>query len=329
MSTSSHDKNPIAAFIEKFTGEQKDDISRIAANSPKPVTNAATSTGALTALTALTVEQYATAYTSRWGRSNAEKLEAYTFLADANKTLDARGKGELIKKIGVSRPQFVKAAKVGDDRRLRDAKILPLLPDVVSTLYGLTTLNDEEIAAAMSSGIICPALKRRALERWIASHRGHKRGVPRIVETAPDVELQFPNELSIEDRSDVDEALERFSGIGIQITYPKAEADDRKAERWAQIVSTQMRSRALRLIRQSKKQSLKGKPRDIIKSDWQRRRWPFAAADLEIAPGADDDRIRQVLSHIGRGDEFEKIRDEAYRFVRQRRRSDEATPTII
>ena len=102
----------------------------------------------------------------------------------------------------------------------------------------------------------------------------------------------------------VQELLDRIRNAGAEV-LDRRDVDEaryqRSLGRWHDEVMAELRRAARRRVAELR--------------DRRRRhgdRWGFAADEVEINDGADDDRVRHVLEITGIGDEFARLRDEAY-----------------
>jgi hypothetical protein len=117
-----------------------------------------------------------------------------------------------------------------------------------------------------------------------------------------------------------DDAVERFEGElltlceahGVDIVYPRTRilAEQREQNRRFRKCNEHLIREARKIVREMKTRQLKGRPRHVSSDLWRRNRWPYAPEEIRIDE-ANEDRIREVLEFIGRGDEFERIRQEA------------------
>jgi hypothetical protein len=226
-------------------------------------------------------------------------------------------KKELIARLPFDRTRFVKLAKVGRDQRLQDPHIRPLLPDHHTMLYELAGLTDDELSAAVETKIVHPEMKRAALTAWVKDRRGEERPtrdkdaatLPKGIHSAIRLSPNMP-----------DDAVERFEGElltlceahGVDIVYPRTRilAEQREQNRRFRKCNEHLIREARKIVREMKTRQLKGRPRHVSSDLWRRNRWPYAPEEIRIDE-ANEDRIREVLEFIGRGDEFERIRNEA------------------
>jgi hypothetical protein len=128
--------------------------------------------------------------------------------------------------------------------------------------------------------------------------------------------IRVPPDKSDDELSYFDEMLHRLCAEhGAEVVYSRSyyEAGRREQIRYDRRVHEYMRREARRVIRKIKRETLKGRPRHISGRDWKRQRWLYAPEETEINDNADMERIEEVLGFVGRPDEFEQIRDDAFR----------------
>lgn len=107
----------------------------------------------------------------------------------------------------------------------------------------------------------------------------------------------------------VNAALDQLKALGVDIIDQRDVDDDRYQDamnKWHADVENHMRIAARRLVAQLKSRHAA-----------ERRLWTYASDEVSIDGDANDDRIRQVLDMIGFGDQFPRLRDEAYAAIEQ------------
>jgi hypothetical protein len=267
----------------------------------------------------LLVSEYAERITGAWHNSVDSVFEMSRLCAEADQRLNDDDKKELIARLPFDRTRFVKLAKIGRDQRLQDPQIRPLLPDHHTILYELAGLTDDELKAAVETKIIHPEMKRAALTAWVKDRRGEElptrdkdaAALPKGIHSA----IRLPPNMP-------DDAVERFEGElltlceahGVDIVYPRTRilAEQREQNRRFRKCNEHLIREARKIVREMKTRQLKGRPRHVSSDLWRRNRWPYAPEETRI-DGADEEQIRYALEIIGRGDEFDRIRQEAMR----------------
>jgi hypothetical protein len=267
----------------------------------------------------LLVSEYAERITGAWHNSVDSVFEMSRLCAEADQGLNDDDKKELIARLPFDRTRFVKLAKVGRDQRLQDLQIRSLLPDHHTMLYELAGLTDNELKAAVETKIIHPAMKRAALTAWVKDRRGEElptrdkdaAALPKGIHSA----IRLPPNMP-------DDAVERFEGelltlceaYGVDIIYPKSKAlaNKREENRRFRRYNDHLVRESRKIVSEMKRRQLKGRPRHISSEDWRRTRWPYAPEETRI-DSPDEEQIRYALEIIGRGDEFDRIRQEAMR----------------
>jgi hypothetical protein len=267
----------------------------------------------------LLVSDYAERITSAWHKSVDSVFEMSRLCAEADQRLDDDDKKELIARLPFDRTRFVKLTKIGRDQRLQEPQIRPLLPDHHTILYELAGLTDDELKAAVETKSIHPKMKRAELTTWVKTRRGQwGRADDKDAEALPKgihLAIRLPPNMP-------DDAVERFEGElltlceghGVDIVYPRTRilAEQREQIRRFRNYEKCMIGEARKIVREMKTGQLKGRPRHISSEDWRRTRWPYAREETRI-DSPDEEQIRYALEIIGRGDEFDRIRQEAMR----------------
>jgi hypothetical protein len=279
----------------------------------------------------LMVNKYYERILNRWRTKTATTLEECEVFAEAHRELNKDERAALIAALRFDRTGFEKRVKVGDDRRLYSERIRPLLPPKLSVLHMLSGLTDAELDAAVEAAIVHPAMTREQLSAWIIDRRGdrhHDRhgdygaeAARRAAQRAPYAVITLPPGMSDEDEEAFTEGLAHLcESYEVSIRYPQIEAGDREARCWARRVDAHLRPQVQKKVCDSKKQAIEAGPAHIDDIDWQRRAWPHADADLEIGPAADRNRFLEVLTRIGKADEFPSMEREAYQYLADRDR---------
>lgn len=225
----------------------------------------------------------------------------------------------------IDRSGLERRVKVGRDLRLYDPKIRQRLPAHHTTLHQLACLDDDALSEALASGIVHPEMTRAALAAWIKGRRQDNQGNDRNVGSmSPEIHItiRLPSGTTAAARHELYEALiGECKSVGAEITIPEIDdefdAADRETERTMRRVDAFLRRAGRKLIREMKRQRLKGRPRNTTKADWQQQNWPYPAEEIEIGRAADLARVREVLHRLDMADEFAKALAEAYRQVRE------------
>jgi hypothetical protein len=120
----------------------------------------------------------------------------------------------------------------------------------------------------------------------------------------------------------LDQRLESFGDLDVEITYPQDEAEARRQDRedrtiiWPQ-VDAFLRPRMQQLVAETKAQRLKGRLDHISPRAWQRQQWPFRTKDVTIAAKTGYHRMCAIAERIGQADAFAAMREEAYAQIRE------------
>jgi hypothetical protein len=266
------------------------------------------------------VKSYADRIRTHWHRAAASIMEVARLCADANNRLSAPNKKELVKVLPFSSPTFSKLAQIGDDPRLQTQRVQKLLPPSYSIIYSVGQLDDNELEAAIKEGIVTPTLKRSDLDEWMVKKKYREKPIKPPKLNLPDVfyaAIRLTDEPSLERIERLNEMLDQ---IRIEFNAEIIRPRDRYAEamgRWHQRVQQHLRKLARRIVLDSKKKALARKShRKMTKQD-RSKASGFTWDETFIYPDDNEDRIQFVLDTIGRGDEFDKLRDQAYSEIAQ------------
>jgi hypothetical protein len=93
------------------------------------------------------------------------------FCAQADARLTYYQKKELISKLPFGEETFSKLVGIGNDLRLRPPEIQRQLPPFYTSIYLITTLDDDEFKLAVDLHVIHSEATRAELERWRHEHR--------------------------------------------------------------------------------------------------------------------------------------------------------------
>ena len=228
------------------------------------------------------ISDYAQLIAGAWHKCLEGIFEASKYCAEAHDYLDDTEKKELVAALPFDRTVFVKLAAIGRDTRLNAPDVKKLLPAHYSTLYEITQLKGDELAEAVAANIIRPQMRRSEFVAWKKKRRGHRRGetsegvitLPKGIYAA----IRLPTNMSDYAQSEFDEILVReCERVGAELLYSKSEVAkfQREQERDRRRADNYMHREARKVIRNMKKERLKGRPPYVAKEIW-RRRWPFA-----------------------------------------------------
>jgi hypothetical protein len=184
-------------------------------------------------------------------------------------------------------------------------------------------LEDAELKAAIKDGIVTPALKRSDLEGWLQTKKYRQKRIRPQRLSLPDVfyaAIRLMDAPSPEQIEQLDEMLDQIRlRVNAEIIRPR----DRYGEamnRWAARVAKRIRQQAQRIVWETEKRALSKIPKKALRKMSKQDRmkvWGFHWDETLIDADADDERVREVLDLIGRGDEFDKLRDRVYSEVEQ------------
>jgi hypothetical protein len=269
------------------------------------------------------VRTYADRIRTHWYRATASIMEVARLCAEANKRLSPAGKKELVNVLPFSGPTFSKLAQIGDDRRLQSSRVQKLLPPSYSIIYSVGQLEDDELQSAIRDGIISPTLKRSDLDEWLEEKNYRTKPIQPPKLNLPNVfyaAIRLTDEPSSEQIERLDGMLDRIRlEFNAEIIRPR----DRYAEAmsgWMTRIAKNIRNQARRIVRDTKRRALSRVAtkthRKTSKQD-RAKAWGFTWDETFIDDDADEQRIREVLDCIGRGDEFDKLHEQAYSQIEQ------------
>jgi hypothetical protein len=247
-----------------------------------------------------------------WKKSTDSIVELSLACCKANKELNSRSKKQLVTQLPFCGATFCKYAQIGNDPRLTDPERRHLLPAKMSALYELHQFADDEFQALEAEGLLTPRLRRADVTRWVKNRRGESQ------KSASGLKLPGgfyaalkPNrQLASTESSKVDAALtelaERFE---MDVVYPETKPRCGASEK----ALRQMRQAAKKIVAEENHRRRKQAGPEKFKNRPELRKYAgFFADEVKIEPGADSERILEVLTTLGREDEFEAIRIAAY-----------------
>jgi hypothetical protein len=268
----------------------------------------------------MSVRSYADRISIHWQKLTESIMDVARLCAEANDALTADEKKELIQLLPFEQPTFSKLSQIGKDKRLHAPKVQKLLPPNFSFMYEVTQLDDEDLKVAIKQEVITPTAKRSDVEEFRRTRD------PDVGEEAPDAEPPRPElpdgfyaairltdltgEMTVERVGRIESLLDQIrTEFNAEIIRPR----DRNAEAMARAYRqglAEMQKGARRIVRRVKKGKL-SKFKKQSKSQ-KKRLWAFTDDETDIGPDSTEEQIRGVLEMIGVGDEFEKLRDDAY-----------------
>ena len=258
-----------------------------------------------------TIQDYAKAINSSWHKTTDNVLETARLCAEANKKFArAEPKKELIKKLDFNSATFSKLATIGQDPRLQAAPVKALLPPNYSIVYRVAKLSAEALDQAIKDGVIAPAMTRAELDDWISEREG--RSTEGGEETALIIAtLRAPSDYDEQKKAQLEQALEKLrQEFGIAVERPR----DPEAEaynRMVREVDDYIRKHARQYIRKLKATKFAGKRH--LTPAMRKRLWDFGDDETEIGPDATWEQVQYALDSVGSGDQFERLREEAFR----------------
>ncbi len=120
---------------------------------------------------ATSVDAYAVNIAAAWHRTVDAVMTTAQFCAQADARLTPQQKKELIGKLPFGEETFSKLVGIGNDLRLRQPEIQRRLPPYYTTIYLITTFDEDEFRLAVELQVIHTEVTRGELEQWRNEHR--------------------------------------------------------------------------------------------------------------------------------------------------------------
>jgi hypothetical protein len=178
------------------------------------------------------VSYYATKIKEHWQKALVSIFAVCDLLIEAKKKLDPADWERLKDELPFSESVCKKLFVIGNDARLREARLYQLLPVNYTILYEVTQLDDEELDAAVKQGEIWPRMNRAAFIAWRNQMRsglkdqGVSKRIPSIVSASifaavsiyPDAE-QLPFDKALKLTKELTSIWKRYGPYGVHISY--------------------------------------------------------------------------------------------------------------
>ena len=120
---------------------------------------------------ATSVDAYAVNISAAWHRTVNAVMTTAQFCAQADARLTSQQKKDLIGKLPFGEETFSKLVGIGNDPRLRQPAIQRRLPPYYTTIYIITTFDEDEFRLAVDLQVIHAEVTRSELEQWRNEHR--------------------------------------------------------------------------------------------------------------------------------------------------------------
>jgi hypothetical protein len=196
---------------------------------------------------------------------------------------------------------FYQYAKIGADHRLMNPERRHLWPAKMRPMYELHRMTDDEFQAFEAAGLWTAGLRRVDVIRWKANRSGPE------LSGAFYAALRPKRSLADTEMSRIDSALSDLAGLfELDVVHPKSKLEN---DNWGKAIS-HMRRKAKQIVAEHVKQ--------LKKNGWRafrpelRKCAGFYADEVAIEHDADEERILEVLTTIGREDEFDGIKRAAF-----------------
>jgi hypothetical protein len=125
---------------------------------------------------ATSVDAYAANISAAWHRTVNAVMSTAQFCAQADARLSSEQKKELIGKLPFGEETFSKLVGIGNDLRLQQPEIQRQLPPYYTTIYLITTLDEDEFRLAVDLQVIHAEVTRSELEQWRKDQRREVKG---------------------------------------------------------------------------------------------------------------------------------------------------------
>jgi hypothetical protein len=131
------------------------------------------------------VPYYASEIKARWQKVLESIFEVADLLIEAKKKLDPTDWEDLQDELPFSDSVATKLLKIGNDKRLRKARVYKLLPSSYSIIYEIHQLKGDELELAIKGGQISPRMHRARFIKWCNEQRF---GPPEVWQGVPIIE---------------------------------------------------------------------------------------------------------------------------------------------
>jgi hypothetical protein len=197
---------------------------------------------------------------------------------------------------------FYRYAKIGADQRLMDPGRRHLWTAKMRPMYELHRMTDEEFEAFEAEARWTARLRSVDVIRWKRERLGPE------LSGAFYAALRPKRSLAVTEMSRADAALSTLAEqLEMDVVYPNLKSNIGSHDKVIRL----MRSKARKVVTEDMKQRRKKPGIRLLKPEL-RKYAGFLADEVEIEADADEERILEVLTALGRVDEFETIRKEAY-----------------
>lgn len=194
---------------------------------------------------------------------------------------------------------FYRYAKIGADPRLMNPERKHLWPPKMRPMYELHRMADHELQALESDGLWTARLRLVDVLRWKANRSG-----PELC-GAFYAALRPRRSLAQTEMDKVDAALSTLADLfEMNVVYPESKPANRN---WEKAMSF-MRHKAKQIVTEH----IKRRKKQRTFRPELRKYAGFLVDEVTIEHDADDERILEVLTTIGREDEFDGIRSAAF-----------------
>ena len=120
---------------------------------------------------ATSVDAYAVKISAAWHRTVDAVMSTARRCAQADARLAPQEKKELLGKLPFGEETFSKLVGIGNDLRLWQPEIQRRLPPYYTTMYVITTFDEDEFRLAVDHQVIHAEVTRNELEQWRNEHR--------------------------------------------------------------------------------------------------------------------------------------------------------------
>lgn len=166
------------------------------------------------------IETHAAAICAGWQKTVQGILDTAAACCAADQQLSRNAKKLLYRQLPFNRATFSKLAKIGDDKRVYDEKVKPLLPPHYGTIYETCKLSDDQLKQAIETKVLNPRVERTQIIALRKQSLETRRRTPRL----PDyiyVGIVLPREFSDDQHDALQNRLEQLTTeFGVNLVFP-------------------------------------------------------------------------------------------------------------
>lgn len=254
------------------------------------------------------VQKFATEINRNWHKTTEHVLETARLCAEADKNLRSSEKSKLYDALDFNKATFSKLVKIGKQKHLHDEKVKPMLPPNYTVVYELAKLSEEDLGVAIRDKVVNPNMTRGELDAWLSERKGNS---PEATKERVIATVCVPSDFDEKKEAMLEAALDALrTEFGIEVRRPRDQELD-ALNSMARKIDDYIRKGARRYIRSLKAKKLGGKRH--LSPAARKQLWSYSQDEVEIRPDASWEEVQCALDTVGAGDQFERLRDEAFR----------------